>query len=486
MKLMKHITSFLLALASFIASLSHAQVLPKPVFSTAPATVRLVVKNPNGQLYNSIGLFYNTFASIDYSYFTLVSQNGGTQVYEAKADVDMTVLAKMHYSRSRKHEESVPADIMLVPGKTTTVEYDGKTGKLKFKGPFAKLNEEITKYTEDEAKYSYIRIFNYNPNVATDTIDRHTPEDMHRICNFNFQEAEREMAADKKISAEFKEWWKCYMVNEFNYAMQTYTYKYTKAMPDWGPQTNGKPIEAYYTLEHIADPAFGNAIFYQRKNSYTTRLFDLYEKFSGKKLQMSEEVGRLRKAYDADWHIRSSNNFFLKQKLDLICNELPEYKPVLQKIVKDLHEHMETEEGKPVVGNFCTLDRTLEGEDIMKELLAKYRNGKPTIVGIYDYGPYSSASILQNELGNEVNFVYLTGGKYSNEDAFFSNLKNSRGDFYYLMNYQIEYLHKRYRKIKGLSRVIVIAFDADGNMIMNPEEFNQFTWVKIIKETLFK
>lgn len=293
-----------------------------------------------------------------------------------------------------------------------------------------------------------------------------------------YKNAERAIDSDKHFGAEFKEWWRAQVAADIADKMIFYELEY--AREHVGYEEN---YHIRFCWEEI-DPRKGYVAFYLPYNTLlrAADLISIYNDYFGKETLLTE-VEHLMAASDVALEM-SYRACVPEKTIETASKDFPEYYPILLKKEHMRRARLDSISNMPYTANYCTFDRTLEGEDIIKRLLSMYNNGKPTIIITYFKGvaPHLITRTM-NEMGNNVNYVILTGGKECTDKDFFNALRNSKGDFYYLTNYQIEYLQERY---KGNDFQIVMAFDAEGNLKHNPETFIWDSLRESLKEALFK
>ena len=131
---------------AFSQNIEH--VLPPPVFGNEPATVRVIAKNckniDNYHLYFIQGgiIRRNNAGSKE---FQCVAKEDSIAIYELQYQPGMTYPAKIWSSLFFPSSFSGFPEIriILVPGETSTITYDGKTEQVTFDGPYASLLREI-------------------------------------------------------------------------------------------------------------------------------------------------------------------------------------------------------------------------------------------------------------------------------------------------------------------------------------------------------
>lgn len=474
---MKHLSYILIAITSIVVGFADAQVLPKPVISPEPATVRIIEKNTDSDM--SVGIHNHIALPIksQTTFLNLVKEKEGVCTYEGEVHIDMTTYANIIHSRD--NESVTIAGAILVPGKTTTMTYDNKTKSVSFKGQFAKLNKDITDYLHIDSLHNLYK--DCDPSSIKSSYHRYcktkTPEEMRDMLYRRYKKAERAIDSDKRFGAEFKEWWRAQIAAEVADKMYWYEYDYSDEHSEYKV---GQYLR--FCWDEI-DPRKGYATFYLQNNaSLASELVLFYDDYYGKGTLLPE-VEHLVAASDIAYEI-SYRTCVPEKTIETMCKDFPEYYPILLKKEYEKRARLDSISNMPYTANFCTLDRTLEGEDIIKRLLSMYNNGKPTIIIVYFKGKAPGIEIkIMNEIGDNANYAILTGGKDCTDKDFFNALRESKGDFYYLTNYQIEYLRERY---KGNEFVIVMAFDTEGNLKHNPETFTWDSLRESLKEALFK
>lgn len=474
-----HIKYLILLIVAFSAHIASAQVLPPPIFSDEPATLRLITENledaktikVNQQAaaistLQFLPVYYRTFY-VDNGYpgkkLERVSHNNGRSVYEVKMEMGMP--AKVAIDIQPLGE--IP--LIMVPGKTTTITYNGKKDTFKCEGPFSRLNEELIRYIGLKGKYRYETLFDIN-NGWDKYIEKMNPEEASRFFYDKYKSAENEMNADKKISAEFKEWWRCYMAYNEPAFISDYKFFYE--------QKTGKAQDhsSYYTWSGV-NPVEGNAVFYISRRMCVNDVCRIYQREQGKEPVKNEYVKRLCKAEK----IQSGIDFqeiITESKVRSHCKDIPEYESALINCLRRQEAEKEKQRNQPLKGTLKELDRSLEGDAIMKGILTNYNNGKPTIVLISEYCLFNVQHYLAY-YKDYFNFVYITGGKFSTQESFKDSMKEHEGDFYYLMQYQFNYLYNSY---KPYQHCIHLLFDTQGNLVWNLEVGTTEVWSKKLNE----
>ena len=153
-------------------------------------------------------------------------------------------------------------------------------------------------------------------------------------------------------------------------------------------------------------------------------------------------------------------------QLAVVQRQLPEYYLRIAEINMHEEARLDAQRTQPDKGNICLLDRSLEGDNIIPGLLAKYR-GRPTVVYATDYPMMNDRSIysaLYSELSDRANFVFITGGgRYGEEERFRRHAHDVGGDHYLLMAYQFDYLCRQYTTETDDGEFVLL-FDAEGRL----------------------
>lgn len=463
----------ILLIVAFSAHIASAQVLPPPTFSDEPATLRLITENLEDAKTTKVNqqavaisnlqflsVYYRTFY-VDNGYpgkkLERVSHSKGHSVYEVNMEMGMPAEITLDI----RPLGEIP--LIMVPGKTTTITYNGKKDTFKCEGPFSQLNEELIRYIGRKGKYRYETMFDID-NGWDKLIEKMNPEEASRFFYDKYKSAESEMNADKKISAEFKEWWRCYIAYNAPCFISDYKFFYE--------QKTGKAQDhsSYYTWSGV-NPVEGNAVFYISRRMCVNDVCRIYQREQGKEPVKNEYVKRLCKAET----IKSGIGFqeiLTESKIKSYCKDIPEYESALINYLKKENVEKEKQRNRPLKGTLKELDRSLEGDAIIKGILANYNNGKPTIMLISEYCIFKAQHYLAY-YKDKFNFVFITGGKFSTQENFQESMQEYEGDFYYLMQYQFNYLNNIYNPYHYC---IHIVFDAQGNMIWNPEVGTTDVW----------
>jgi len=149
---MKHVISFLWLLV--LSATTHAKSsLPRPVFSDEPAHLRIVIDHLTPQHVKGEVLSYKLLHVPQEFPVRLdadMNLSGGHGTWDSRnercqfdLDLDIKCSGPTQVKLAWQEDSVVLNDLIIVPGKTTTVRYDGRTGKTRFSGPFAKLNAEL-------------------------------------------------------------------------------------------------------------------------------------------------------------------------------------------------------------------------------------------------------------------------------------------------------------------------------------------------------
>lgn len=462
----------MLLIVALVTNRVAAQVLPAPVFGEEPTKIKLVVKNVDDYPASFPHcVFFRTFHT-DNGYpgvpMKCVLNSNKRLEYEADVVPGMTghALVRMMFSQPDNTEitfRSGEIAIILVPGKTTTITYDGKKDSIKFEGPFSALNEEITRYVERNGKYSFENIIGLDYNDPS-TINM-TPEEMSKFAYKKYKETEQEIMQNKKISAEFKEWWRCYMAYNQPACISDYAYFYHEKHQE--PTLSH--LDEYHTWSGVS-PFEGNGLFYLDLRMAAMDVRQIYLRSQGVLLAVNENVQRLCEAEQLKRQIEY-HEYIAESKIAELCKGIPEYEPSIRKFWMEKETESDQDMDKPTLGKMCELDRSLEGEDILKSLIAKYQNGKPTVISISQTCYAGEISHYSRNVKDKINLVFIIGGKYADEMELQKDMRKHEGDFYYIMKYQYDYLSEHYKKADYKTLLLV---SADGTEISNPTDMKDF------------
>lgn len=481
--IMKAIRFLMLLIVATLSNMANAQVLPPPVFSEAPAKLRIILEDAANDVASiPIGVFCRTFFEDMSSPGIVINPepiSKGNSKYEAELNIGMTGESTIRMTFQKPGDETfTTADIIviLVPGETTTITYNGKKNTFQFDGPFKRLNSELVNYISRDGKYCYETLFGLHGDNATFLYDTTKPEDASILFHEKYIQAAKEIDSNKKLSAEFKEWWKCYIAFNVPAFTSDYVYFYCDKHPEYSAD-DSQGIQIWNDV----NPVPGNAVFYLDRRMAINDVCRYYQNPIGVAPVQNEYVCRLCSAEQLRSRIEYGDSYIPESKLAEACHEIPEYESAIRKSMKKAEEEREAKLNMPTKGRLCELDRSLEGDAILTNLIAKYNNGKPTIITISKYCYFDSATYFKTYYKDKVNFVYIAGGEYADNEKFHDGMKEQEGDFYYLMKYQFNYLSKLYPYEYGNSTLIV---SPDGKQIWHKEQIVETNMEEKLKEYL--
>lgn len=199
---MKQIIFFLWLLA--LSATTHAKSsLPRPVFSEEPAHLRIVIDHVAPQMVKGEVLSYK-FLHVPQEFPVWLAADirlsGGHGVWNAQkercqfdVDLDTKCSGPTQVKLVWKGDSLVLNDLIIVPGKTTIVRYDGSTGKTDFSGPFAKLNAELHQYLSCNDNGVIVRYpVKMLSDISTDLPPRQYLEEMNRRISQSMKQVAKE------------------------------------------------------------------------------------------------------------------------------------------------------------------------------------------------------------------------------------------------------------------------------------------------------
>ena len=475
---MKTFKLILSACAMLFAGMSHAtktgdDVLPPPVISKEPATVRFVLKNVMEGDSVDIAVWVSTlfYDNMDEPIPSLHLMQGVQQkkarTYEIQLPVGISCAASFY---SSGQYDIPPVRLVLVPGGQTTCTYDVKKRKFSFTDThgFAKLDEEMTRLHDRLSSLNVLTpeckdihdaepdsFGNMPPTVFADTL-------MQRYLRMM-----AEMDRDKRISPQFKAVWQCTVPMQMFMGANNYYYSWHQKNNPEG-RLDYRQIDTLFMHYQQLPPLCTNALFYSEQIQNISYYYSLDEKLHGPTgtFRPSEALER---HYEATrWAQQITHELPLNpRQLSHLKRQLPEYYDRLVEFNKRAEARLDDLRTQPDKGVVCQLDRQLEGDSILPGLLARYR-GKPTLVYGTDYPSLYGGDIyprLYDKQSAKANIVFLSGGgKYREEERFRKHVHQFGGDHYLLMGYQFTYLCQQYDHEKDAGEFLLL-FDAEGHLV---------------------
>lgn len=474
---MKTFKIILWACAVLCAGVCHAakndDVLPPPVISKEPATVRFVLKNV--QETDSIGiamwvstLFYdNGGAPIPSRHLVQGVQRKNERTYEIQLPVGISCTANF-FSTS---QYDIPSGrLVLVPGGQTTCTYDVKKRKFRFTDTngFVRLDEDMTRLYDKLSSFDMLtpeceNIYEAEP----DSFGNMPPGLFADTLMQRYRKVMEEMDRDKRIGVQFKAVWRCTIAMQMFMGANNYYYTWHRKNNPEGRLDYRKTDTLFIHFQGLP-PLCTDALFYSEQIQNISYYYYMDEKLHGPAGSF-RPTEALEHHYEATrWAQRAVHELPLNQRqLSLIRRQLPEYYDRIAEINKREEARLDGVRTQPDKGTICQLDRQLEGDSILSGLLAKYK-GKPTVVYGTDYPSLYEGDIyfrLWSELNTKANIVFLSGGgKYYEEDRFRRHAHQFGGDHYLLMNYQFTHLCQQYDQEKDAGEFLLV-FDAEGQLI---------------------
>jgi len=453
-------------------------VLPPPVISKEPATVRFVLKNVQETDSVDIGMWVSTLfydnggAPIPSRHLMQKVQEKGERTYEIQLPVGISCTAGFF---STGQYDIPPGRLVLVPGGQTTCTYDVKKRKFSFADTngFARLDEDMTRLHYMLSSFNILtpeceNIYEAEP----DSFAGMPPGLFADTLMQRYRKVLAEMDRDKSISPQFKAVWHCTIAMRMFMGANNYYYTWHRRNNPEG-QLDYRQTDTLFMHFQDLPPLCTDVLFYSEQIQNISYYFYMDEKLHGP-AGTFRPAEALERHYEATrWAQRIVHDLPINRyQLSAVQRQLPEYYDRIAEINKREETRLDEQRTQPDKGTICQLDRLLEGDSIMPGLLAKYR-GKPTVVygtdypSLYDGDIYSS---LWGELNAKANIVFLTGGgKYSEEDRFRGHAHRFSGDHYLLMGYQFAYLCQQYDHEKDAGEFLLV-FDADGHLIYRYKE----------------
>ena len=494
---MKTFKVILLAFAMLFAGMSHAaktgdDVLPPPVISKEPATVRFVLKNVQETDSVDIDMWVSTLfydnggAPIPSRRFTLVEQGKKERTYEIQLPVGISCTANFFSTG----QYDIPSGrLVLVPGGQTTCTYDVKKRKFRFADTngFAKLDEDMTRLYDKLSSFNMLtpeceNIYEAEP----DSFAGMPPGLFADTLMQRYRKVLAEMDRDKSISPQFKAVWRCTIAMQMFMGANNYYYTWHRKNNPEG-RLDYRQTDTLFMHFQKLPPLCTDVLFYSEQIQNISYYYYMDEILHGP-TGTFRPTEALEHHYEATrWAQRIVHELPLSQRqLSLIKRQLPEYYDRIAEINKREEAKLDDLRTQPDKGTICQLDRQIEGDSILPGLLAKYR-GKPTVVYGTDYPSLYEGdiySVLWGELNTKANIVFLTGGgKYNEENRFRGHAHRFSGDHYLLMGYQFAYLCQQYDHEKDAGEFLLV-FDAEGQLIYRFTKGDPINEIIHVLETL--
>ncbi|MBQ9363087.1 MAG: hypothetical protein IJT97_06665 [Bacteroidaceae bacterium] len=480
---MKTFKVILLVCAMLFAGMSHAaktgdDLLPPPVLSKEPATVRFILKNVQETDSVDIDMWVSTLfydnggAPIPSRHLMQKVQEKGKRTCEIQLPVGISCTANFFSTG----QYDIPSGrLVLVPGGQTTCTYDVKKRKFHFAdtNDFAKLDEDMTRLHDKLSSFNMLtpeceNIYEAEP----DSFGNMPPGLFADTLMQRYRKRMEEMDRDKSISPQFKAVWHCTIAMQMFMGVNNYYYTWhRKNNPE--VRLDYRQTDTLFMHFQELPPLCTNALFYSEQIQNISYYYYMDEILHGPAgtFRPTEAVEH---HYEATrWAQRIVHELPLSQRqLSIIGRQLPEYYDRIVEINKREEAKLDDLRTGPDKGTICLLDRYLEGDSILPGLLAKYR-GKPTVVYGTDYPSLYEGDIysqLLAKLGTKANIVFLSGGgTYGEEDRFRQHAHQFSGDHYLLMAYQFAYLCQQYDHEKDAGEFLLL-FDAEGHLMCRYKE----------------
>lgn len=462
--------SVLILLTMLLSCMAMAQntrtVLPSPVFSNKPAEVDVILKNVNVLDKMPEDIIIKTSNPMmgfrDHEYLTRIrdcKSEGNTCIYHAEIQTWMTCPCMIQVASlglAKYTKDTFYA--VIVPGERTVCTIDCRKQTVRYEGAFAKLNAECARCFVKDGIYNPFGSEVFNKLGDKELLDRYKDVEpkvfLEQIIG-QYREKKNRLFADRSWSAEFKEVWLCYAAKEIRHSYSPYANSYN--IVHHATTSLSKDIPDDLT------PFGSNSIFYVYGVGGTMLGIG-----SDQKTKLSDDEHKLYEAIDRNMHL-----YFSTLKPDMLptLKKLHgEYYDMLKMINDRLQAKIDKGEARPEIGTLCEIDRSLQGEDFCKALLDRYK-GRTTIVkfdfsSIFGEELYSYVSSIY---GDTIPFVFLTGGENASEAEMHRQMKEYKGDYYYLMGSQLEDFVKTYwsgNEMNPYSHGALI-FDKDGNFALD-------------------
>ena len=443
-------------------------VIPDIVYSTAPATVKGVIKNytttePEHVTYEYYGQLVQNYQQSGFARISATSTDKpGDATFEFKVKNYYTDRFKLTF-RDRTFV------FLLVPGEETTITIDmkllndekAKKPAVTFGGSLADFNTDFVQYA---GEYDSSKPFaSLTGDAASELAKTITLEQYKASLLTAYQNATKALNADKRQSGAFKQ----YVNSTYQYRVlyNLYTFPRIKQAATQSKTAIALP-DGYYAEIEEWQPFADNGMMY----AFPTASYMLTLASS----MGNATIGRPFDTPKACEQLKVGSTIMSKVRdgIPLKDEQLAELNakcPELKEIVLEKNEavvaHLEESRRNPqfFVKDF---DPSLEGEAIFKALIAPYK-GKPLLVDFWATwcGPCKAAMKtilpLKEELKGKANFIYLTGPT-SPKDAWEAQIPDIHGDHYYVTAEQYSALLKQFES-QGIPTYVVV--DKDGNIV---------------------
>lgn len=462
--------SVLILLAMLLSCMAIAQntrtVLPSPVFSNKPAEVDVILKNINVLDKMPEDIIIKTSNPMmgfrDHECMTRIrdcKSEGNTCIYHAEIQTWMTCPCMIQVASlglSKYTKDTLYA--VVVPGERTVCTIDCRKQTVRYEGAFAKLNAECARCFVTDGKYNPFGSEAFNLLENEEVLDRYKdvePKAFLEQIISQYREKKNRLFADRSWSAEFKEVWLCYVANEIRRYNLTYTNSYNVVHHATTSLSTDIPDDL--------TPLGSNSIFYVYGVGGT-----MLGIRSDQKTKLSDDEHKLYEAIYRNNHLHFST---LKPDMLPTLKKLHGgYYDMLKMINDRLQAKIDKGEARPEIGTLCEIDRSLQGEDFRKALLDRYK-GRTTIVNFSFNSKFEDVlySYVSSIYGDTIPFVFLTGGENASEAEMHKQMKEYKGDYYYLMGGQFEDFVKTYvvgKEYNSYSYGTLI-FDKDGNFALD-------------------
>lgn len=463
----------LLALTT-LASAQQKGVLPPPIISKEPATVRIILKNVTETDSVSISTFGESLLSgvsmkrVSAKHLPLTQQQKNACTYEMQVPVGIT--SSVEFYCISKDSLLQTLRLILVPGATVTCTCDVKKKKLNFHDTagFAHLDENLTLYKEQfNPMYVLTPQCRDIYDVHPDSFGNIPPTLFADSLLRRYQEVLAEMNRDKRLSTEFKSIWKCEAANRMVSSASNYYHRWRQKNDQLFSEEDYMAVYKHFAeLQPLAD----NTVFYSSELEDLERFYDRYAQFVHRTdvFQATEAVERYYQA--CCWASRIRQAPLYPRQLETVKELLPEYYEAIVEMNQQEEARLDSLRTQPDKGAVCLLDRSLEGDSILPALLQKYR-GRLTVVLGEDYPQlyeYSTYDWLRKQCKDKAQLVYICGGPNADEKRFRLHAHQWEGDHYLLMGYQYDELCRQYHAEDD--NEFLLLFDADGKLLYRRTE----------------
>ncbi len=463
---------------TILASAQRKGVLPPPVISKEPATVRIVLKNITETDSIGVSIGVSTFGrslldgvgptkwSEKKLPFTQPEKN--TRTYEMQMSVGITSSVEFYCISQGNLQQTLR--LILVPGATVTCTCDLKKKKLRFHDTagFAHLDENLTLYREHfDPLYVLTPQCRDIYSVHPDSFANIPPTLFADSLLRRYHEVLAGMDSDKRLCTEFKSIWKCEAANRMVMSASNYYYRWRQKNEQlFSEQDHLDIYRRFAELQPLAD----NSVFYTGEATDLESFYSYYADFvhQNDAFQTTEAVERHYQA--CSWASRIKRALLYPRQLETVKELLPEYYETIVRMNRQEEARLDSLRTQPDKGAICLLDRSLEGDSIMPTLLQRYR-GRPTVVLGEDYPQlhdYCTYDWLLKVCKNKAQLVYLCGGPNASESRFRLHTHQWEGDHYFLMGYQYDALCQRFHAEDDDE--FLLLFDADGRLLYRHTE----------------